>query len=258
MVFLLELIYKLYLASYRFYLAFWGTRYLISTILGAIVLVYSGLWIFGLVPDYAVVARFLTITPQTMLFLLYVVVALAVGTAWIHSASGLRKSVDERPHFRWLVRHTDRAGVRWFSAGLLLATLALNHWLQKIVVSARDVIAFLTTLAVIPLAFDLLPAVPRRLVIGDRLITMHDVREFLEADLDELTTSEAASDKKLTTSEAKLNAIRQYNRFDRLAQLYRDSEDLQAALEDPTKPLPPGMILELPPLDLEKIDALAE
>lgn len=247
MVFLLELIYRLFLVSYRFYLAFWGTRYLISTILGAIALVYSGLWIFGLVPDYAVVASFLTITPKTMLFLLYVVVAFAVVTAWIFSASDLRQMVDERPYFRWLVRHTDRAGVRWFSAGLLLATLALNHWLQKIVVSARDVIAFLTTLAVIPLAFDLLPAVPRRLVIGDRLITMDDVREFLEADLDELTTSEA-----------RLDAIKKYNRFDRLAQLYRDSEDLQAALEDPTKPLPPGMILEFPPLDLEKIEALAE
>lgn len=201
---------------------FLATRYIISVVVGVVVLSYAGLWLAGYVPDYVTLARRISLTSRALFYLLYLAVAVPTVLIWVLASRKLGDAAKKRIDVRWLFRHTDRTGVTVYSVALLVITMVIYFMLGSVNTIARDVVAFLALLAILPLLLDFVPTGSRRVVAGDRVQSMSDIREEL-------------------TGQATWEEVREYNLRDR---------SKTAALPDNVKTLPDGFVLEVPPPDL--------
>lgn len=206
---------------------FSATRYLISLITGAVVLVYGGLWMIGLVPTDTALANNLRISVGLLLALLYLLTALIVIPPWyllIERPTDLRNTVPEiaRP----IYRQTDVGGLRGLNVVLIvlmLSGLVLSRGIEQI---DRPVTVFLGLVVMIPLLVDLIPSQrPRRLIIPTHGMTLTEFHQTLGQ-------AEQGAQERLVHYNATTLA------------------DYRRRIDEPimeVTPLPPGMSIEIPP-----------
>lgn len=214
---------------------FSATRYLISLIIGVVVLIYAGLWMIGLVPTDTALANNLRISVGLLLALLYLLTAMTAVSLWyllVERPAELRNTVPEvaRPVYR----QTDVSGLRGFNVVLILLILSglvLSRGIEQI---DRPVTVFLGVVALVPLLIDLIPAQrPRRLLVPKHGTTLNVLSQ-------QLVSSEPGDLERLV--EYNSATLRGYER--RLSQNQPEHEHRP---EIGATPLPPGLFVEVPP-----------
>lgn len=202
--------------------SFVATRYIVSFVVGVVVLCYAGLWLAGYVPDYVTLAQRVNLRSRVLFYLLYLAVAVVTALIWVLISRKLGDAAKKHIDVRWLFRHTDRTGVTAYGIALVIATTTIYFLLGGVTTIARDVVAFLAIVVILPLILDFVPTGPRRVVVRDKDMSPRDIMEELDY-------------------HAYWAQVKEYNR--------KDSR-MREALDHESKSLPEGIVLEIPPSDL--------